>query len=428
MNKRKTFILLLCAACFWSGISPAARCGTDGVENVRSKNTETGLTLAEAVDAALENNPDLKAAKLNIRIGEAGLQKAELFPNPEIEFEYENFDEPEQTLTVGYLLETGGKRKYRRSLAEAALNGKTAEYEAVRIKIACETATAFVDLLVAQESLLIAREKERLAEQIHDIAAQRVQAGQVPPMEEISAQIKLNGARLDVQKAESETRIARTVLSGMWCGTGEDFTKAAGRLEGIEPLPTFESLAAFLDNAPGVRLQCREVKTAAENLSLEKRYRIPDLSISAGMKKVGETHDTVYIVGLSLPIPLFDRNQAEIARAAADLGRQQAALDVEKNRLLTEVKAVFENMKTAYGQVMAIKTKILPSAGKVLEAVKTGYREGEFSLLDLLEAQRTFYEATENYVQSLGKYHQTVIELEKKLGRRPSAPDLNHLL
>ena len=96
--------------------------------------------------------------------------------------------------------------------------------------------------------------------------------------------------------------------------------------------------------------------------------------------------------------------------------------------LLFVQRLTFFNMKTAYGQVMAIKTKILPSAGKVLEAVKTGYREGEFSLLDLLEAQRTFYEATENYVQSLGKYHQTVIELEKKLGRRPSAPDLNHLL
>ena len=426
MNKRKT--LLLFAACFWLGISPAARCGTDGTENVSSKNTETGLTLTEAVRAALENNPDLNASKFNLQIGAAALQQSKLFPNPEIEFEYENFDEPEKTLTVGYLLEVGGKRNYRRSLAEAALNGITAELKAARVEIACDTAAAFVDLLVAQERLIIAREKAKLADQIQEIAAQRVLAGQVSPMEEISARIKQDGARLDVQKAESETRIARTVLAVMWGGTENDVTKAVGRLEETEPLPTFESLTAFLDNAPLIRTQNRQVEIAEENLSLEKRYRIPDLSLSAGMKKVGETDDTVYIVGLSLPIPLFDRNQADIARAAAELGRQQAGLFAQKNRLRAEIKAVFENMKTVHDQVLAVRTEILPSARKVLEAVKTGYREGEFSLLALLEAQQTFYEAKENYVQSLGDYHHTVIELEKRLGRGSSDPDLNQPL
>jgi cobalt-zinc-cadmium efflux system outer membrane protein len=381
------------------------------------QNRAAGLTLEKALSAALDKNPDLKAAEINTRVGEAALLQAGLFPNPEIEFEYENFDEPETTLTVGYLLELGKKRKYRRDVAVAEKDLLLAETEGTRSDIICRTAAAFINVLMAQENRYIALEKEKLADQVFETAGQRVMAGHVSPMEAITAEINKNKARLEVEKAENENLIFRTLLSAMWDGSADDFGQAVGAFDRIQPLPALEALTEAIDNSPVIRAKRSEISIAANNLTLENRSRIPDLSLSGGMKESDEMDDTIYIVGISMPVPLFDRNQGGVARASAELRQQQAELKAEKKRLLTEVQTAFQRLKTVHAQVHTMKTSILPSAEKVLDAVKEGYREGEFSLLDMLAAQGTLYETRESHIASLGQYHHTIIDLERLLGR-----------
>jgi cobalt-zinc-cadmium efflux system outer membrane protein len=176
-----------------------------------------------------------------------------------------------------------------------------------------------------------------------------------------------------------------------------------------------------MENAPMIKARLSEIQLAETSLDLEKSNRIPDLTIAGGMKDVDGEDDTIYLVGLSIPIPLFDRNQAGVARAAAELEQQAAALSAEKNRILKDLKIAYQTLKTAHRQVNTIKTDILPAAQRVLDAVKEGYQEGAFSFLDMLEAQSTLYESHESYVQSLGQYHIAVIDLEKVLGRNLSS-------
>ena len=375
------------------------------------------LTLEQAVTAALEYNPDLNISKINTRLAEAEKLQSSLFPNPELEFEYENFDEPEKTLTIGYLIELGGKRNHRMKIANAGLALTTVEFDAARVEVIYETAAAFIDVLVARENLRITNDKEKLADQVYTTARERVLAGRVPPMEQVTAEIKRSNTRLEVQKAKDELIIARTNLSAMWASSSADFQVAGENFDCIQSIPPFEALTAAMEDSPIIKAKHSEIKVAETSLDLENRNRIPDLFLSGGIKKTEESDDPTYIVGLSLPIPLFDRNQAGVARAVAELDQQAAALSAEKISLFRDLTIAYQTLKTAHQQVCVIKSDILPSAQSVLEAVKEGYREGEFSFLDMLEAQSTLYESHESYVQSLGQYHIAVIDLEKILGK-----------
>ena len=379
------------------------------------------LTLEKAVAAALENNPDLNVSKFNTRVAESEKQQASFFPNPELEFEYEDFDHPERTLAIGYLIELGGKRGLRMKVADAGVNLASVEFDADRVEIIYETAAAYIDVLIAQENLHITKEKEKLAEQVFTTSRERVLAGRVSPMEQVTAEIKRNNSSLEVQIAEDELLIARTNLAAMWGDSVADFHTAVGTFDRIQSIPPFEVLSAAMENAPMIKSKRSEIQLAETSLDLEKSNRIPDLTIAGGIKDVDGEDDTIYLVGLSIPIPLFDRNQAGVARAAAELDQQAAALSAEKKRLLKDLKIAYQTLKTAHRQANTIKTDILPAAQRVLDAVKEGYQEGAFSFLDMLEAQSTLYESHESYVQSLGKYHVAVIDLEKVLGRNLSS-------
>jgi len=430
MNIKTLSILLLYLSCFAIGFSaPAfaeqnqiptepATDAASGVDSIsQNRISDSDMTLEQAVATALEHNPDLHVSTFNTQLAKTEKQQAAFFPNPELEFEYENFDEPEKTLAIGYLIELGGKRSHRMKMADAGLELATVEFDAARVEIIFETATAFIDVLVAQENLRITTEKEKLADQVYTTSKERVLAGRVSPMEQVTAEIKKSNASLDVQKANDELLIARTTLSSMWGSSAADFKTAAGSFDRIQSIPSFDALTAAMENAPMLKARLSEIKIAETSLDLEKRNRIPDLTLSGGVKKTDESNDPVYIVGLSLPIPLFDRNQAGVARAAAELVQQEASLSAEKNRLAKDLKIAYQTLKSAHQQVNTIKTDILPSAQRVLDAVKEGFQEGEFGFLDMLEAQSTLYESHESYVQSLGHYHHAVINLEKLLGR-----------
>jgi cobalt-zinc-cadmium efflux system outer membrane protein len=434
MKMKYLSILLLYFSCFsiWfcapavaeqNQITTESASGADGemAPNTQKETRIPELTLEKAVAAALENNPDLNVSKFNTRVAESEKQQASFFPNPELEFEYEDLDHPEKTLAIGYLIELGGKRNHRMKVADAGVHLAIVELDAARVETIYETATAFIDVLIAQENLRITKEKEKLADQVFTTSRERVLAGRVPPMEQVTAEIKRNNASLEGQIAEDELLIARTNLAAMWGGSNTDFQTAGGAFDRIQSIPPFEALSAAMENAPMIKARLSEIQLAETSLDLEKSNRIPDLTIAGGMKDVDGEDDTIYLVGLSIPIPLFDRNQAGVARAAAELEQQAAALSAEKNRILKDLKIAYQTLKTAHQQVNTIKTDILPAAQRVLDAVKEGYQEGAFSFLDMLEAQSTLYESHESYVQSLGQYHIAVIDLEKVLGRNLSS-------
>ena len=379
---------------------------------------DSELTLEKAITRVLGHNLDLKIAAFGETLAEAEKQAAAILPNPELEFEYENFDEPEKTISIGYLIELGGKRRLRMGLADAEMESAIAEYDATRNAIIYQTAQAFIDVAVAREHLALAKDREKTTRQVAEAAKERMRAGQIAAREQMAAEINQRNAELDVQNAKAEMTSARLHLAALWGGAAADVSDVAADFDRIDPVPPLYHLINAIAGAPAIRQIQKKINAAKVMLDLEKRHRIPDLEISGGMIQSDETDDTVYVAGFSLPLPLFDRNQAGIARAAAEHGQLNATLEAAKKSTIKETQISHQHLLAAHHHVLAIQTDILPSAREVFDSVQQGYQAGEFGFLDLVDAQRTLYDALENHIQSLSQYHHAKIEIERLLGKR----------
>jgi len=142
----------------------------------------------------------------------------------------------------------------------------------------------------------------------------------------------------------------------------------------------------------------------------------PDLILSGGVRYLNETKESAFVVGVSLPLPLFDRNRGGILEAHARLTKaefERRAAEVRVNTMLAEA---YQNLVSATNEVTTLHNEILPAAEEVFQATQEGYRLGKFGFLDVLDAQRTLFETRGRYFEALATYHKAVADLERLSG------------
>ena len=389
------------------------------------------LSLEEVLRTALLQNPDLSSTAFEVRAAEARTLQAGLFPNPEIELELEDFggtgavrgvQASESTLQLSQLIELGGKRAKR--LRAAGLERDIAgwDYEAKRLDVLTEATKAFVDVLAAQERLALMEDIVRLSEQVLNAAFERIKAGKVPPLEATKARVEASNARLQVEHARSALQAARKRLSASWGSTRPVFAKVRGRLEsGITPVPPPEELTKRLAQNPDLARWASEMEARQAALGLEQSKRIPDVTVSGGVRYFNETDDTGLIVKLSLPLLLFDYNQGGVLEARyriAQAGEERRATEV---RLSVALAEAYQSLITAYRDITGIQRDVLPAAEEAFHVATEGYRQGKFGFLDVLDAQRTLFETKGQYLDALSAYHKAVAEAERLIGEQLAA-------
>jgi cobalt-zinc-cadmium efflux system outer membrane protein len=180
-----------------------------------------------------------------------------------------------------------------------------------------------------------------------------------------------------------------------------------------------------LEQSPVLATRLAEIEQRRRSVELERARRIPDLEVELGARRLSESEDTALVLGLSIPIPLFDRNQGAIAAAQSRLAKARA----EERSTLLEAKAAlaaaWQEMRGAHGEAEALRSEILPAAGEAFAAAEYGYQAGKFGILDVLDAQRTLVETRGRYLDALASFHRAGAELERLLGREPSARQNN---
>lgn len=160
----------------------------------------------------------------------------------------------------------------------------------------------------------------------------------------------------------------------------------------------------------------QEVERREAIARLERTRRIPDVTISAGVQRREELRDNVALVGVSIPIPVFDRNQGNVLEALrrADKARdEQTAVGV---RLRSELAQAQERFNAARQEVDYIRKDILPGAQSALDTTTKGFELGKFTFLDVLDAQRTLFQARGQYVRALADVQRAVADIEAILG------------
>lgn len=405
---RHTLRWLLCASIVSVSIIPSALQAEEA----------TIISLSEAITRALQESPRLKSAT-SVRLASKGVQQQSgAFPNPEVGVEAENlggqgdykgFDSAEITYGLTQMIELGGKRSARKQAADKDYEIAGYNYESARLDITRDVTIAYAEAVAAQEEVAIAEEQKKLASDIFDSVSRRVDAAAEPLIQRSKAEVARASADIAFNNAVRELETAKKKLSSLWGATNESYRLDSSAFFGIEtPKPTQEEYLS-----PDIARLDAEIERARANYNLERAAVIPDPSLTVGVRDFRDTGDQAFIVGISLPIPVWDANRGNITKAREEVAVSEADRETALLERNTELVSASQELLTAYEEAESLKTTILPAAEKAFSLSRQGYQAGKFPYLEVLDAQRTLFEARSQFNKALKDYHSRRAEVER---------------
>tara|TARA_R110001599_G_scaffold64023_1_gene178314 strand:- start:11167 stop:12465 length:1299 start_codon:yes stop_codon:yes gene_type:complete len=383
----------------------------------------TRLTLSAALELAYNANPEIAIARREVEAIEGTVQQAGLIPNPELATLVEDTQRDTRTTTVqiNQVIELGGKRGARISAAERGRDFAFMELNAKQADIRAKVISAFYDVLVGQERYRLAEGSVELAKRATLIAARRVLSGKTSPVEETRARVAESGIRIELAQAANELESARRLLAATWGGVSYRFElveNTASDLPTLWPLP---ELTQRLQQSPTLLRAKIEVERRKAMAEVERTRRIPDVTLSFGVKRDEQMGRNQAIVGLSIPIPVFDRNQGNVLESLRRTDKARDELVATEVNLNLELGQAHGRLSMARVEAQLIKTEILPGAQRNYEATTKGFELGKFSFLEVLDAQRTFFQAKSQYLRSLAETYRAATDIDRLLGEPFSA-------
>ena len=382
------------------------------------------LRLEVALGLAMGANPEISVALREQEATEGVRIQAGVRHNPYISSEIQDTRSDTQQITLQFNqeIELGNKRESRLALADILHTKATAELDALKATIHANTVNAFYEVLVAQERLALSKSSFEVANAAVNAATKRVNAGKSSPVEETKSNIAASSAKIELNQSNSQLNSARKRLSALWGNPFPVFEQAYGDVENIPLVPSFENLLALLENAPAIGIANLEVSARGGSTKLARSQSTPNITISAGIVHNQELGLNQAILGLSAPIPLFDRNQGNVQEAVSLQYKAQDELIALKTQLTTKLAGEHERLSVARLSAISLREEILPGAQNAFEAANKGFNAGKFNFLDVLDAQRTLFQAKSQYIQVLLDAHQAIAEIESILGHVVTHP------
>jgi cobalt-zinc-cadmium efflux system outer membrane protein len=383
------------------------------------------LTLRSAVAAYLERNLEVEAARYRLERMQADRIAAALRPNPSVNVTAENFafsgpnpfrNVYEVATSYSETIELGGKRRLRRQAADLSISVAEAQFaDAVR-RGAVAVKRLYFDAVLARYEVEVARENSQGFARLVRFNQTRFEEGAIPEADLIKVRLERVKFESALKQAELNLRQATIRLQERIGDTAFANRSIAGNLELTSAVPALESLRQqALGERPDVRAAAREVEAANERLALERARARPDITPFVGYKRLA--YDNSLLFGFSMPLRIRDRNQANIARAEADIKTAGAQFQLAENRALAEVEAAHAAYESARAQVETFRSELLGQADESRTIAMAAYEEGGTDLLPVLEAERTRIEVRRQYFRTLFEYQSSLIDLELAVGR-----------
>lgn len=376
------------------------------------------LTLDQALDSAFANNPELAAAQWDVGIAQGERQQAGLIPNPELSWEAEDTrrDSRTTTMMLSQPLELGGKRGARIEVASRAQDAVNVDLERKRNGLRADVIAAFYGSFTAQQRLQLTQQSLQLAERGLSVAQGQINAGKSSPVEATRAQVQLSEVRLELRRAERDQANAFQQLAQVTGAPQAGFSRVEAPATPPPAIPPSPLLLARLAETAEMRLARLQITEKEAALDLERARRIHDLTVSVGSQYSETDRERVNVVGLSMPIPLFDRNQGNVLAAARRADQAQDLRNAAELRLRSEIQSSLDQWATASTEVKAFNQVILPAAQSAVDTATRGFEMGKFNFLDVLDAQRTLISARSQYIQAMADSTDAWVRIERIYG------------
>ncbi|MFZ5699628.1 MAG: TolC family protein [Pseudomonadota bacterium] len=382
------------------------------------------LTLSDAIRRVEAANPRLKAGAATVSAAVAERDQAGVLPNPELSLELENVagtgaytgaDSVETTLAISQTL-AGGVRRAGVAVAEANLLLTQDAQALVKLELAAETARRFIAVVAAQEKFALAKRAEALAENTRDDLERRAAAARAPIAERNRARMAFQRAKLDRSRAEQDLTLARRQLASLWGSREPDFASAEGSLFSLPPTLDDAGLRAALANSPANAALRNSERLREAEVAHAKAVGRPPITASVGLRNFADTSDSALLFGVSLPIPVFDRNRGSVVAAEARLEAQRADNELAQRDAELRLMGLLTGLQQAREEARTLHDDALPLAREALEQTRYGYERGRFSWLELASAQQELIDTENAAIDAAATYHTLLADIEALTG------------
>jgi outer membrane protein, heavy metal efflux system len=382
------------------------------------------LTLAQALRLAEQQNPTLQAQAQSIESSRANEITAGLRPNP-------SFQNDTTSATVGIYqqFETGGKRRTRLDSARLATSISQSDFADARRNLAFNVRQAFVNAQLAGANLALARENLSSFQRVIDLQRVRLEKGALSGADFLKIELQMLQFQTDVEDATLALKTAKAAIRALLGGSNlaEEF-----EVEGdLRPAPFDASLPELQQRALANRPDLKSAETgrekAAADLRLAKANGYPDPTIGTSLLHVGNEiggpswfepfypkgpNSNAMGVGISFPLPLFNRNQGEIARTRSEERRANFLAQATRNQVLQDVETAFAAFRSSRERVRLYEQTYLSRSKDSRDAAEFAFQRGATSILDFLDAERTYRATQLAYRKELAAYVTNLAQLE----------------
>jgi len=382
------------------------------------------IDLDAALARALAENPDLVAFGYQLEAAEGRLRQAGLRPNPELGVTVEDalgndthrsIDRAETTVTLGWLLERGVRPRIV-DAARAELSLRTANANVVRLDVGAETARRFLTCLAFQERLRMASLAVGQTEETVQLISERVAAGRALQAEQARAEADLVRAELVQEDYEHELLSAYHRLSAQWGLTQPDFSSVSGDLRTLPTLEPFEALLSRLDANPERARLLSEQRLAEAELRLAEARRRPSWEVSAGIRRFELSDDLAVVGGITIPLPVRDRNQGRIAEARAEVQRAYAETAASRVRIETALFVLYQELNHNLQLAARLETDVVPRLERALADTRRAYELGRSGYSEWRVVQTELLDARSDRLQASVEAHEILLEIERLTG------------
>ena len=383
------------------------------------------LTYRTALAKTLLDNPLLQSFAWQVRVKEAERIQASLLPNPVLGAEMENFggtgpfegyDARETTIRLSQKVLLGADRMKRKRMAGLTTELAGWDYETQRLNTLTRLTQAYTSALEAQLQWKQQEELLEVARQFYESVSAQVTAGKVSKLEQTKAQVELSRARIELENRRNAMESAFTTLASFWGSDSAQFNMIKGELEVPASIPSHPFVAEFIGRNPDVARWATEIQQREASLSFEQSKGIPDITISGGYRRMEDIGAEAAIIGFSIPIPFFNRNQGNVKAARYELNRAETLRESARIEVQKSLQNRYNALQAALYEAEQLQSEVLPGAESAYEAAQIGYREGKFDFLEVLDAQRTLFTSRTRYIEALAELNRAIADVERLIG------------
>jgi outer membrane protein, heavy metal efflux system len=391
----------------------------------------TSITLDEAIQMALQHNHNLLAARTTIQQSEAEETTANLRPNPSLFADWEYLplnrssqnaqylhDSTEGDLGLSYLLERGKKRQHRLQAARDVTAQTRSLVTDNERGLTFNTASLFVNVQLAESALELAEKDLKSFQQTVDLGELRYSRGAISEDDFLKIKLQMLQFETDYQQAQLAKVQALSDLRQLlgyesvppdYDVTGPfDYQPLKGNLEDFQ--------LKALQNRPDLRAAQQGVIAARSQYELQRAIGKPDVTVQGNYSHVNAIN-AASVYG-SIPLPIFNRNQGEIARTRIAITQAQEQEKATNGQALTDVRDAYEGLRVSDRIVQLYRSGYLDVAQKDRDIAEYAYQRGAVSLLDFLDAERGYRATQLAYRQALASYLLALEQLRQAVGTR----------